>query len=96
MSLYLQAKRLLAEEGKSAPLVPCAGARVSKLPPPLSLIEEVQTSLELPQGTVGALCPHVADPELQRWYADHPEVVCARCWLEGHPTRGSRLGGAAS
>jgi hypothetical protein len=27
-------------------------------------------------------CPHVTDPELAAWYAEHPKVVCARCWLE--------------
>ena len=28
-------------------------------------------------------CPHVTDDWLREWYAEHPEVVCARCWLEG-------------
>jgi len=27
-------------------------------------------------------CRHVPD-ELAAWYAAHPAVVCARCWLEG-------------
>lgn len=35
-----------------------------------------------PQVTVGTPCPHVDDPLLGEWYAEHPNVVCARCWLE--------------
>ena len=30
------------------------------------------------------VCPHVEDVELAYWYAAHPEVVCARCWLKRH------------
>jgi len=30
------------------------------------------------------VCPHVEDIELAYWYAEHPEVICARCWLEAH------------
>ncbi len=33
-----------------------------------------------------ALCPHVTNLDLAAWYAAHPEAVCARCWLKGHPT----------
>jgi len=31
----------------------------------------------------GRPCPHVNDPDLAEWYAEHPNVVCARCWLDG-------------
>lgn len=36
-----------------------------------------------------APCPHVTEAWLAQWYAGHPEVVCARCWLErkGRPIR---------
>jgi len=37
-----------------------------------------------------ATCPHIDNPVLAEWYANHPQVVCARCWLDGHPTRGGR------
>lgn len=30
-------------------------------------------------------CPHVEDPDLAEWFAEHPEVVCARCFLDGRP-----------
>lgn len=38
-------------------------------------------STRISQVTDGTLCPHVDDPVLAEWYASHPEVVCARCWL---------------
>lgn len=34
------------------------------------------------------VCPHVDDVELAYWYAEHPEVICARCWLEA---KGGRI-----
>jgi len=48
--------------------------------------------VENPQVTSSTLCPHVADPELAEWYAEHPEVICARCWLErrGKPIQARR------
>lgn len=30
------------------------------------------------------VCPHVNDVALAYWFAEHPEVVCARCWLGRH------------
>jgi hypothetical protein len=44
---------------------------------------------ENPQVTTSTPCPHVTDPDLAEWYAEHPQVVCARCWLErkGRPIR---------
>jgi len=30
------------------------------------------------------VCPHVTEEWLAYWYAEHPEVTCARCWLEAH------------
>jgi hypothetical protein len=32
-------------------------------------------------------CPHVAEDWLADWYAAHPELTCARCWLAAHPRR---------
>lgn len=34
-----------------------------------------------PPGTP-EFCPHVKEQWLREWYAEHPEVTCARCWLE--------------
>lgn len=33
-------------------------------------------------------CPHVTEDWLREWYRDHPEVTCARCWLEA---KGGRI-----
>ncbi len=30
-------------------------------------------------------CAHVTDPELRRFYADHPELMPACCWFAGRP-----------
>jgi len=38
--------------------------------------------VENPQVTTSTLCPHVTDPDLALWFLEHPEVVCARCWLK--------------
>lgn len=34
-----------------------------------------------------AYCSHVAEEWLREWYAEHSEVVCARCWLQQHKRR---------
>jgi len=57
----------------------------------------IPVPVENPQVTTSTPCPHVTDPDLAASYAQHPEVVCARCWREGHPLRRTHglTGGAA-
>jgi len=56
-------------------------------PPSSSPLASNFMCCENSQGTSGtpAPCPHVEDPELIAWHDAHPEIVCAKCWLDGRP-----------
>jgi hypothetical protein len=76
----LSRSRAGTHPGTEAEREPILPFRTPRNAPEMSsrAVEALPLSLSYP------VCPHVDDIELAYWYAKHPEVICARCWLERH------------